>query len=202
MVGRFLAIAAIGYLLGSCNGAILISRVFLRDDVREHGSGNAGLTNFYRSYGGVLTLLVIAIDLGKVFLACWLGRVLGEEAWLPEYTMMGGTAAIIGHMFPLYFDLRGGKGILSTGAVALFMDWRMFLILFGLFLLLVLLTRYVSLGSIVAAALYPVMFLLFFPGRWGLVVLALVGWYDVWRHKANIRRLLSGTESKFSFHRS
>ena len=194
-----LAAILIGYLLGSCNGAILISCGFYREDIRTRGSGNAGLTNFYRCFGGPATLLVIVIDMGKIFLAAWLGGLLAGEARLAEGQALCGTAAILGHMFPVWYGFRGGKGILSSGALVLFMSPPAFLFLLVVFTVTVALTRYVSLGSILAALLYPVCFLVLYRGHPVVVLLSLVGLLDVWRHRENIRRLRSGTESKFTF---
>ncbi len=189
----------VGYLLGSLNGAILLSKRIFHDDIRSHGSGNAGMTNFMRTFGGPATLCVILIDLCKVFLGCWIGGLLLQNSGLgPEGQMLGGLAAVIGHSFPVYYDFHGGKGILSTGALAIFMDWRIFVVLFSLFLVVVIITKYVSLGSIIAAGLYPIAFAVVFRGHPWIVAMSLIGWFDIYRHRANIQRLLSGTESKFS----
>lgn len=202
MALRIIACVLIGYLLGGLNGAIVISHAVKLGDVREHGSGNAGLTNFLRSYGGWRTLLVVALDLGKVFLACWLATLL-----LPEQTalakMAAGAAAQVGHVFPAYYGFHGGKGILCSGALALVMDWRVFVIVFALFLLLFLLTKLVSLGSVCAAVVYPVAFWLFFrdePAIWaialGMALLAII------MHRGNIVRLFKGTERKTELFKS
>ena len=200
MVLRIILTIVVGYFLGGANGAILVSRFLFRDDVRNHGSGNAGMTNFIRAYGGPATLLVIAIDLGKIFLACWIGGLLmNATGWKVEGQMLGGVAGVLGHMYPVLFRFQGGKGILSTLALAIFMDWRIAVTLFSLFLIIVLVTKYMSLGSSIAAFFYPVAFAICFWGHWAVIALSFVGWLDVWRHRANIRRLLNGTEPKFSF---
>ena len=199
MVIRYLSVAVAGYLLGCCNGAIIISRVFLHEDVRKHGSGNAGLTNFLRSYGGWLTYAVTAVDILKAVLACLFGWLLiGTDAG----RMLGGLCAVVGHMFPVFFRFKGGKGILSGASVALCMDWRIFLIVIAVFLVFVLLTRYVSLGSVLAAAVYPFAFLWRFWGDWATVAMAfLIAAGAIVLHHANISRLLHGTERKLSFHK-
>ena len=200
MVLRILFTIVAGYFLGGANGAILVSKVLFRDDVRNHGSGNAGMTNFIRAYGGPATLLVIVIDLGKIFLACWIGGlIMKTTGWKLEGQMLGGVAGVLGHMYPAYFRFQGGKGVLSTLALAIFMDWRIAVALFSLFLIIVIVTKYMSLGSIIAAFLYPFAFALCFWGHWIVIALSFVGWVDVWRHRANIQRLLQGTEPKFSF---
>ena len=161
---RIVCCAAAGYLLGSCNGAIVVSHTCMHDDIRKKGSGNAGLTNFLRNFGGWATLLVVLMDMGKVVLACLLGR------WLlpgnPQLGMMiAGAMTELGHIFPVFYGFRGGKGILSSAALAIMMDWRIFVIGFSLFLIIVFATHYVSLGSILAATAYAVLFVIFFPGQ-------------------------------------
>ena len=188
--------ALVGYLLGSLNGAIVISRLTQHEDVRTKGSGNAGMTNFMRNYGWSTTLLVIAVDIGKVFLAIWLASLIWPEGGNTA-RMLGGVASQVGHVFPVYFGLRGGKGILSAAGVALAMDWRIFLTLFAVFLVVVILTKYVSLGSIIAAASYPIGFWLCFPGEYAIVALAgVMAILAIFMHRSNIVRLLHGQERK------
>ena len=194
-------LAVAGYVLGWANGAILVSKIFYHDDVRAHGSGNAGLTNFYRTYGAKLVLAVIAIDMLKVVIAVELGGwVLGGA--LGKYFM--GFFCMLGHMFPAPYHFKGGKGILSSGTLLLCLDWRVALVSWGAFAVLVVLTRYVSLGSIAAAALLPVTTFFVYRGApdfpWILLFAALIGGAVTWAHRANIKRLLSGTENKFTIH--
>lgn len=190
------AVALIGYVLGCLNGAIVVSRLVKHEDVRDKGSGNAGLTNFLRNYGGITTFLVIFLDVGKVVLACILAKLLcPEQADLAK--MLAGVCAMVGHMFPVFFGFRGGKGILSGAAVAGMMDWRILVISLALFVLVVAFTHYVSLGSILATTAFGVLFFVFFPNQpWiyclGLVIAALA----IYMHRGNIRRLLRGEERK------
>ena len=193
----------VSYLLGCFNGSVMTSHFIIRDDVRQHGSGNAGLTNFYRTYGARYALCVIVCDMGKTVLACLIGGYLMH--WVVgDWTLgllIAGIGCELGHMFPVFFGLRGGKGILSGGVLVWMLDWRMGLIAWGLFVLLWLLTRYVSLGSITATASMPVTAFFVFhhdPLLTGLcaVVAALV----IYCHRENIRRLLHGTEHKFRWH--
>lgn len=206
MTGNFVTwalLALVGYVLGCANGAILTSKIFYHDDVRAHGSGNAGLTNFYRTYGGRLVLCVIAIDMLKAVAAVQLGGAILGGA-LGKYFM--GFCCMLGHMFPAPYGFKGGKGILSSGTLLLCLDWRVALVSWGAFLVLVLLTRYVSLGSVAAALLLPVTtFLVYrreagFP--WIMLFGALIGGMVTWAHRENIKRLLNGTENKFTLHRS
>ncbi len=121
-----LPIAVEAYFCGCFNGAVIVSKYILRDDVRNHGSGNAGLTNFYRAFGGPLTLAVILTDVLKAVVAVWLGMLwMGQ---LPNGDILAkywaGLFCLLGHMFPCMFRFKGGKGILSGGAIAIMIDWR------------------------------------------------------------------------------
>ena len=137
----------VGYLLGGINGAIVISFLTQHEDVRTKGSGNAGMTNFMRNYGWSTTVLVIAVDLGKAFLSVWLASVIWPEGG-ELARMLGGVAAQVGHVFPVFFGFRGGKGILTAAGVAIAMSWKVFGVLLVVFLLFFVFTKYVSLGSV------------------------------------------------------
>lgn len=193
----------VSYLLGCFNGSVMTSHFIIRDDVRQHGSGNAGLTNFYRTYGARYALCVIICDMGKTVLACLIGGYLMH--WVVgDWTLgllIAGIGCELGHMFPVFFGLRGGKGILSGGVLVLMLDWRVALIAWGLFAVLWLTTRYVSLGSIAATASMPVSVFLLMGHNWLYTVLsAAVAALVIWCHRGNIRRLLTGTEKKFQWH--
>lgn len=197
----FLLTVVVSYFCGCFNGAVIVSKYILRDDVRGHGSGNAGLTNFYRTFGGMLTFVVILCDVLKAVIAVTVGaNVLGAALGSVEVgKYIAGLACMVGHMFPVMFGFKGGKGVLSGGTIAIMIDWRIALIVWGGFLLLVLLTRYVSLGSCYAGAAFP--FATWFIYRDVPLTLlgAVMGFGLVYMHRANIRRLLNGTESKFTF---
>lgn len=193
----------VSYLLGCFNGSVMTSHFIIRDDVRQHGSGNAGLTNFYRTYGARYALCVIICDMGKTVLACLIGGYLMH--WVAgDWTLgllIAGIGCELGHMFPVFFGLRGGKGILSGGVLVLLLDWRVALIAWGLFAVLWLTTRYVSLGSIAATASMPVSVFLLMGHNWLYTVLsAAIAALVIWCHRGNIQRLLSGTEKKFHWH--
>lgn len=201
-MGKLLFLAVLGYFLGNLNGAIVVSRWSYRDDVREHGSGNAGLTNFQRTYGGASTLLVLAIDAVKTVAACgaaWL--LLRGTRELAFGKMLAGFFVVVGHMYPVLFRFKGGKGVLCCAALALMMDLRVFGILAVLFLGCLALTRYVSLSSCLAALAFPFAFSCFYWGDWGVIALAaLLGAYVIYMHRSNLRRLAAGQESRFSLH--
>ena len=201
VLGMLLAVAAASYLLGCFNGAVIVSKYILRDDVRNHGSGNAGLTNFHRTFGGPLTAVVILCDVLKAVIAVLLG------SWLLGFIdplfgkYWAGVFCLLGHMFPCMFHFKGGKGILSGGTIAIMIDWRVALVVWGGFLLLTILTRYVSLGSLWAGASFPFVTWYCYPDPVIVVLGFACGGLVVWQHRANIKRLLSGTENKFSLHR-
>lgn len=199
----WLLVLLLGYALGNFNGALLVSKLLMHDDVRTHGSGNAGLTNFFRTYGGLQTLLVIAIDVVKTVAACLLAQwLLGPYGVGTQAKMLAGLAVMLGHSYPAASQFRGGKGILCGASLAAVMDWRIFLLILAVFVLTVALTRYVSLGSILAAAGFGVCFPVVFWRNWTVCAAAvLAACFVVVRHRANIKRLLSHTESKLSFHK-
>ncbi len=202
MIWRLIACAIMGYLFGTLNGAILISKLTKHEDVREKGSGNAGLTNFLRSYGGWSTLLVVFIDLGKMVAACLLSTLIYKTD-TDVAKMVAGTFVQIGHIFPIFFGLHGGKGILCSAALALVMDWRIFAIAFPLFVVVFVLTKLVSLGSIIAAGTFGALFVVFFPDKpivWGLGVFMAA--LAIFMHRSNIVRLIKGEERKTHLHKS
>ena len=180
-----LVILLLGYFLGCLNGSVMVSHFIIKDDVRQHGSGNAGLTNFYRTYGAKYALGVILFDMGKTVIACLIGGAAFDYLagdWMLG-VLLGGLGCELGHMFPVFFGFKGGKGILSGGTLV----W--------------LLTRYVSLGSVCAAASMPVT-TFFFCGRSLLytALAVLIAVLVVWCHRDNITRLLHHQERKFQWH--
>ena len=191
------------YFLGCLNGSVMVSHFIIRDDVRQHGSGNAGLTNFYRTYGAKYALGVILFDMGKTVIACLLGGFLLKNA-MQDWTLgvlIGGLGCELGHMFPVFFGFKGGKGILSGGTLVWLLDWRVALIAWGLFAALWLATKYVSLGSVSAAVSMPIATWLFCGHSPVYTVLAVViAGLVVWCHRENIQRLVRGEERKFRWH--
>ena len=213
---EILIVAVIAYFCGCFNGAVIVSKYILRDDVRNHGSGNAGLTNFYRTFGGPLTFAVILCDVLKavvaVLLGSWLlGTVAGQNGYADSAQISGmwsifgeywaALFCLLGHMFPCMFHFKGGKGILSGGTIALMIDWRIALVVWGGFLVLAVLTRYVSLGSIWAGASFPFISWHCYPDPVIVLLAFLLGCLVVWMHRENIKRLIHGNENKFSLHR-
>ena len=182
---------------GNHNGAISVSAI-LGDDVRKHGSGNAGLTNFIRNYGTRSALLVILIDAGKAVLACVLGGLLLQPYGMAlEGRVLGGACVMLGHVYPALQGFRGGKGILSGLFVALSVDWRIALMIAIVFFIFYLLTQYVSLGSILASLAFGIGFVVFHSDKiyvmlGGLFMSALA----FFMHRSNLVRLLKGQERK------
>lgn len=205
---KLVIVAIISYLLGSCNFGIIISKSLKKEDIRESGSGNAGTTNMMRTYGKILGILTIIGDIAKVFVAIWLAfKIMSvEETKMifdrisdnPQYVLksFAGLFAVAGHIFPCFFKFKGGKGVATSGGMVIMIDWRIALILFAIFVLTILITRYVSLGSIIMAVLYPVFMGLFHKDA-GLVIISLVfTLIVVTAHIENIKKLINHTENK------
>lgn len=193
--------ALTGYLLGNLNGAVSMSVLLGHDDVRSHGSGNAGLTNFVRSYGFAKAGLVVVIDVVKAVLSCFVGKlVLAPYGYAMEGAMLGAVAVSLGHDFPALLGFRGGKGILCGFAVTIALDWRIALIILGLFAAAYLITEYVSLGSVLGALGVAVGFaVLHFDRPFVMAGGIFLGLLAIFMHRGNILRLCKGTERKVSF---
>ena len=206
------------YLLGSVNGAITASKVFYRKDIRDFGSGNPGLTNFYRTFGKSGFLLVVFIDVVKtitpVMFGGWLfatytDMVLTEVG--PLYRILdlaffgqvlAGFFVMLGHCFPLFYKFKGGKGIMAIGAIVIVVNWQLALISWGVFILVAFITRYVSLSSILGSIAFPVSMLILNVGgiaERNIVILCVI--LVIVRHIPNIKRLLKGEESKLKLKR-
>ena len=196
-------IILVSYLLGCINGSVMVSHFIIKDDVRKHGSGNAGLTNFYRTYGAKYALIVIGLDMGKTVVACLIGGFMFSHLF-GDWTLgvlLGGLGCELGHVFPVFFGFKGGKGILSGSMLAILLGWKVALVAWGVFMLLWALTRYVSLGSLAAAVSLPITVYFFLGHNWVYTGLALfMAALVVYCHRENIVRLLHGTENKFKWH--
>lgn len=198
MVYSILIATLAAYLLGNLNGSVCMSAIVAGDDVRSHGSGNAGLTNFIRNYGRKSALFVVLIDGGKAVVACLCAGLLLEPYGLYREGMaLGATAVILGHDFPALLGFRGGKGILCGFAAAITMDWRVGVALVVVFAGAYFLTGYVSLGSILGAAAFSVGFSIVFRDSPILIAVSLfLGGLTIFMHRGNILRLVKGKERK------
>ena len=191
-----IGIVAVSYLLGSINSAIIISRLLYRDDVRKHGSGNAGTTNMLRTYGKGAAALTLIGDILKAAISVLIG--LFFMAVFP-----GGYFAaffcMLGHIFPVYYKFRGGKGVLCAAVAMAILSPIPFLICFAIFVLIVAVTRFVSLGSVVASLAYPLVLANMTGYGWhvifGFVMAALIAVM----HKSNLKRIMEKKEAKLSF---
>lgn len=185
------------YFLGSLNFSVILSGKLYKEDVRSKGSGNAGSTNMLRNYGKKAAGLTLLGDALKTVVSCSFGiLVYGVYG-----AYLAGLFCILGHMFPAYFKFKGGKGIVCLAVMILMTDWRVFLILFIIFLVIVLGTKYVSLGSVIGAMLYPIVLNRINTGtgnpvRSVEVIAILVAILIVFMHRENIKRLYQGKESK------
>ena len=194
---RIIATVVIGYLLGSISTGVLLSRAFSNTDIRSQGSGNAGTTNMLRVLGRKMALFTFIGDMLKGIIAVFIGKALVGGSL---GGMLGVLGAVLGHFYPLYFGFKGGKGIATSFGSLLFVFPVQALIAFGVFLVLVAVTHYVSLGSIAAAITLPLLVIFTTPYNLPVyIITAFIGASVVWRHRANIRRLLQHTENKLDF---
>ena len=196
---------ALGYLLGSLNTAVIVGKIYGKD-IRSHGSKSAGLTNTLRVLGKSAAAFVLVGDILKGIIACFVGLYLGVYVHSGGAVdcaslLAAGAGAVMGHNWPVYFGFKGGKGALTAAAVMFMVDWAMALICLGFFVIIVALTRYVSLGTICAAVLFVALsFMPVFGNTFYFNIFSfLMALVIIFKHKENIQRLLSGAENKLSF---
>ena len=193
-------IAIIGYMFGSVNGAIIVSNLLFRQDVRDYGSHNAGLTNFHRTYGTTGMAIVLGIDMFKGAIPVLLAKfIMGFYDASNVGAVFAILCVVLGHMYPVFHQMRGGKGILTAWGSMLFFDWRLFLIVITIFIVAVALTRYVSLGSVLAAGFFPIGVVLARHGSLCFIIGLVTASFVIFKHRGNIVRLLNHTESKLEF---
>ncbi len=204
-----LLLMAVGYLLGSINTSIIVSRLFFGEDVRNYGSGNAGATNVLRTYGKKSAILTLLGDVLKTVVAVVLGRLIGLPFEVPAIygehiygVSLAGyiTAlfAVIGHTFPIYYKFKGGKGVLCAATAIAILSPITFVALFAIFLILVIGTKFVSLGSVIGVMAYPILLHRLEGASVCTLVAFMIAGLVVYNHRENIKRLLAGTESKIS----
>ncbi len=210
----YILIAIISYLLGSLNFGVILSKSMQKEDVRNYGSGNAGTTNMLRNYGRKLAVLTIIGDMAKVFAAIFLAfqiiklvPVTYNNGFFSEYSIdinmfiksFAGFFCVLGHIFPCFFKFRGGKGVATSGGMVFAVDWRIALILLAVFIVIILLTKYVSLGSIVMAILYPIFIYLFYKSLIFTGFAIIFTLIVIIAHRENVKNLINHTENKICF---
>ena len=223
--GAYLLTAVAAYLLGSISFAVIFTKLFIGRDIRDFGSGNAGATNVFRSVGIRAGICTFVCDFSKGAAAILLGRLI-FKAFAPaglandaEMSQLGaciaGLFALLGHIYPVFFGFRGGKGILTAGGIIFVISWQTLLMLLLIFAVIFLLTRIVSVGSIAVAVAYPILTTIYNirnysadplnSSRYGVImqiaVSVIMAAIVIYMHRSNIRRLMNGTESKMVFKR-
>lgn len=207
-------IAVLSYLLGSLNFSIIVSRALAKKDIRESGSGNAGATNMLRTYGKKFAVFTMLGDILKVALAIVISFLIlktpleflfsrPDDSDTAVRIMLekefAGFFCVLGHIFPLFFKFKGGKGVAACTGMVLLVDWRIALILFVIFAILVLLTKWISLGSITIAVMYPILICAFYKSLLLTLIAVMFALIVIVAHRENIKRLIKGTENKISF---
>lgn len=196
----YISAAICAYLIAGWNPAITLSRAVYKKDIREYGSGNAGFTNFKRSFGMRLAWVVLVLDLCKAAVvvsvfASLFERTLGLWQLGAAYT---GYIAVLGHAFPIWYGFKGGKGFLVGLSTAYVIDWRVGLIATLIMIVLLLTTKYMSLSTVTAMLCCPILLALFGATRPTVLIEAATVLFIALRHKENFKRLVAGTESKFA----
>lgn len=202
VIASFLLCAVIAYLLGSLNTSIIVSKLKFNDDIRRHGSGNAGLTNMMRVYGKSGAGLTLLGDVLKQVVAVFVGILLVGHTG----AYLAGLFCMLGHIFPVFYKFKGGKGVLTAATMILVIDPMICLVLLVVFALVLVFTKYVSLSSVMAAFTYPAA--VYYasklrtgnsPDMWVMFFALFVGALVIYMHRKNIHRLFNNQEPKFSF---
>lgn len=213
LIIKYILIAVIAYLLGSLNFSIILSEVVKKKDIRDSGSGNAGATNMLRTYGKKAAVGTMIGDILKVALGIIIAFAIldvpmkyifsnpvdaAEIQRVMLYKEFAGLFCVLGHIFPLYFKFKGGKGVAACTGMVIIVDWRIALILFVIFIGVILISKWISLGSIVIALLYPVLIFAFYKNFILAAVALLFTAIVIVAHRENIKRLAKGSENKIS----
>ncbi|MBR3249093.1 MAG: glycerol-3-phosphate 1-O-acyltransferase PlsY [Clostridia bacterium] len=210
-MAAYIIIAIIAYAIGSINFSVIISKKIAGFDVRERGSGNAGSTNMLRSVGKKAAAITLLCDILKGIVAILIAVIAGwifKDADKALLVQIAGILVIVGHTFPIFFEFKGGKGVATSLGVLLITNWQIGLICLVFALVLMLLTRMVSVGSVGAAILFPVLTLfihsnyLVSDGSGYFVYSIILAVIVAFNHRENIQRILNGTENKISFKKS
>ena len=199
----FVVMTIVPYFLGSCNFAIIISKSAYREDIRTFGSGNAGMTNMLRTYGKRAAVGTLIADALKAVVSVMVGRLIFGIVG----AYVAGLACVVGHVFPVFYKFKGGKGVVTAIVTIFLTNWKVGIVILLIFVILVAFTKFISLGSVMAALMYPLILARMNTTAWErmpappiVMVFALaMAILIVWRHVPNIKRLLAGTENKLSF---
>ena len=203
-MGIYIAVFAIGYLIGSINFSVILSRKLAGFDLREKGSKNAGTTNMLRTVGKKGAAMVLILDILKGVIAVLIARLISGDVNQAIACQIAAFAVVLGHTFPIFFEFRGGKGVATSIGVLLMLNWQIGLICLVYGILMIVLTRMVSLGSITAAILFPVL-TIFIRGHYiatgfNYIIFGVVmACFVLFNHRTNIKRLNEGTENRISF---
>lgn len=221
----FILIAVVSYLLGSLSFSIIFTKLFMKEDIRRYGSGNAGMTNVLRTAGKLPAILTFAGDFAKAALSVLFVHLLigqGQPILVELGCYLAGFFCLMGHVFPCYYGFKGGKGVLVSATMILFIDWRICLVVVAVFAIATMITRWVSLGSVLASVTFPIAtwfmyreltptaadlsgpyHFVYTNQRFIVTAIAFVfGLIVIIKHKDNIIRLLHGQERKISFHKN
>ena len=200
----YIIVVILAYCIGSINFSVILSRKMAGFDVREKGSKNAGTTNMLRTVGKKAALITLICDILKgivaVLLALVIGKI-GKSFNIEILKYIAGLAVILGHTFPIFFEFRGGKGIATALGVLLILQWQVGLICLVFALILMALTKMVSVGSISAAILFPILVLFMEPDKniWIIIISILITAFVIFNHRTNLKRIKDGNENKLSF---
>lgn len=202
----YIVMAIIAYAIGSVNFSVIFSRKFAGFDVREKGSGNAGTTNMLRTVGKKAAIITLVCDILKGVVSILIAILIGNIAKDVDKAILvqiAGFCAVLGHTFPIFYEFRGGKGVATCLGILLLTNWQIGLICLTFGVLLIAITRMVSLGSIMAAILYPILTIFIHEnyivdGNY-VIFGILLGLFVVFNHRKNLQRIISGTENKISF---
>lgn len=203
-MGIYIAVLAIGYLIGSINFSVILSRKLAGFDLRDKGSKNAGTTNMLRTVGKKGAAIVLILDILKGVLAVFIAKMISGDVDEAIACQLAAFGVVFGHTFPIFFEFRGGKGVATSIGVLLVLNWQIGLICVVYGVIMIALTRMVSLGSITAAILFPVLTIFirdhYVADGFNYIVFGVImACFVLFNHRANIKRLNEGTENRISF---
>lgn len=191
---KYILVLVISYLLGSIPFGLLAGKLWAKVDVREHGSGNIGMTNVLRTAGVFCAIITLIGDAGKGVVAVLMARHFISD---PTFALIAGILAVIGHNWPIYLRFKGGKGVATVAGVLVAFHPMVAAVLLVIWLLVLLISRYISLASIVVAFCLPIVLFIFRAGWLEVLLATIVAAFTIYRHRSNIERLRQGTEFRF-----